>query len=83
MSSMKPGATFTVYNITNESGKPYSSAQISTYGATSTFSGWMGYIGKPTRISWVKVPGMLATSTNPDAGDAPTKIRITIYRVPR
>ena len=26
---------------------------------------------------------MLAASTNPDAGDAPNKVRITIYRVPR
>lgn len=43
----------------------------------------MGYIGKPSKISWVKVPGMLAAATNPDAGDAPTKVRITIYRVPR
>ena len=43
----------------------------------------MGYIGKPSKISWVKVPGMLAASTNPDAGDAPNKVRITIYRVPK
>ena len=26
---------------------------------------------------------MLAASTNPDAGDAPNKVRITIYRVPK
>lgn len=80
---MGSGSVFTIYNVTNESGKVYSSARMATYGTTSTFSGWMGYIGKPTKISWVKVPSMLAASTNPDAGDAPTKVRVTIYRVPK
>ena len=83
LSSMGSGVHFSIYNITNESGKQYSTAKASTYGTASTFSGWMGYIGKPSKISWVKVPGMLAASTNPDAGDAPNKVRITIYRVPK
>ena len=39
MSSMGSGATFTIYNITDESGTPYLTAKKSTYGKASTFSG--------------------------------------------
>lgn len=40
MSSMASGGvTFAIYNITDESGTPYLTAQKSTYGTASTFSG--------------------------------------------
>ena len=39
ISSMGSGAVFSIYNITNESGKPYLTASMSTYGTTSIFSG--------------------------------------------
>ena len=39
LSSMGSGVSFSIYNITNESGKQYSTARASTYGTASTFSG--------------------------------------------
>ena len=55
---------------------------IRTYGTTSIFSGWAAYIGKPTEIDTVMVPGKLAASENEKKGEDPTAIRITIREVP-
>lgn len=76
------GKVVTVLNLKNNQDEPYTSANIQTYGDTSTFSGWMGYIGTPSEIKYIKVPSKLAASTNTSAGDAPTQIRITIFKVP-
>lgn len=72
-----------LYNIVGQNGTEYKDGTLDQYGRSSTFSGWMGYIGTPEKIEYIKVPGRLAWPTNTSAGDPPTHIRITLYRVPK